>query len=235
MVKIDEIREFFYSYVSEDAVKCGFKKDKFAGGGGLHKKEQNVHQSIGWGIGDYGEIKVFHGFFSLIAFPEIDKIFIPLCNRHKIRNWNYKDNQIREGNFNPPDKSRGPDFLDSDGEKIEFRSLKEIKYIGPLYHEFFIQTLSYFNNWNSLLKVFDYIKDINDNEKLELTGLSQFEKAIIMRLCNDDRCFAYFNDYYEERKMYFEKYIDIEFNARYYNAAKDLKELLPNIKPIYNV
>ncbi|MGP2570877.1 hypothetical protein ACTUJ3_07825, partial [Ornithobacterium rhinotracheale] len=68
--------------------------------------------------------------------------------------------------------------------------------------------------------------------------LGQFapmKKAVILRLCNDINYQEFMNDYYEKQKEYYEEDPEDIDNIRYYNAAKELKEVLDKTAPIYNV
>lgn len=99
------------------------------------------------------------------------------------------------------------------------------------------QALPFYEKWNSLNVLYKFIKDKEDREELNdiLGQFWQFKKATILRLCNDENYQEYMDAIYEREKKYFEESPNDIDNIRYYNAAKELKELLDKTEPVYNV
>ncbi|MGP6558181.1 hypothetical protein ACT4R9_07435 [Ornithobacterium rhinotracheale] len=97
--------------------------------------------------------------------------------------------------------------------------------------------LPFFEKWKDLTVLYEYIKGKERREELsEILGqFWQFKKAAILRLCNDSNYQDFMNDYYEKQKEYYEEDPEDIDNIRYYNAAKELKEVLDKTAPIYNV
>ena len=63
----------------------------------------------------------------------------------------------------------------------------------------------------------------------------QFKKAAILRLCNDSSYEDFMTKFVNRREEILKmrpESIDVQ---RYYNASKELKEILDNTEPIYNV
>lgn len=230
MVKIDEVRLMLFSAIEGLAKEKGFKQNKYPQGGGLLRISKSITDTIGWGMLDYGERKQFLGFSAWNCHNEVREITLPVLINHKlvgsgskIKNWSYTF-YPKEG---IPIKSMN-DF--------EFKKLEDIEFIKEIYIDFFLnEALPYYEKWNSVLKVYDYVKDIeNDRE----TGLGQFpvyEKAVIMRLCNDKRYKEYFYNYYLQKEDYYKATPDENDTIVYLNAAKEMMGILDEIKPKYNL
>ena len=68
--------------------------------------------------------------------------------------------------------------------------------------------------------------------------LGQFapmKKAVILKLCNDSNYQEFMDSYFQKQKEYFDEDPKDIDNIRYYNASKELKHVLDNTEPIYNV
>ena len=61
------------------------------------------------------------------------------------------------------------------------------------------------------------------------------KKAVILKLCNDSNYQGFMDSYFQKQKEYFDEAPEDIDNIRYYNASKELKQVLDNTKPIYNV
>ncbi|UVD87566.1 hypothetical protein [Ornithobacterium rhinotracheale] len=96
--------------------------------------------------------------------------------------------------------------------------------------------LPFFEKWKDLTVLYEYIKDKTEEELWDILGqFAPMKKAVILRLCNDCNYQDFMNDYYEKQKEYYEEDPEDIDNIRYYNAAKELKEVLDKTAPIYNV
>lgn len=102
---------------------------------------------------------------------------------------------------------------------------------------FYENILPFFEKWNNLNVLYEFVKDKEDREELNdiLGQFWQFKKATILRLCNDGNYQEYMDDFVERRKMIFEKRPDSIDVQRYYNTAKELKVVLDKTEPVYNV
>ena len=133
-------------------------------------------------------------------------------------------------------------FIDSDFKiptiKKEIKSDKDIKQIEDDFYLFFnTDALPFFEKWKDLNVLYEYIKDKTEQEKLsEILGqFWQFKKAVILRLCNDSSYEDFMTKFVNRREEILKmrpESIDVQ---RYYNASKELKQVLDNTKPIYNV
>jgi len=56
-----------------------------------------------------------------------------------------------------------------------------------------------------------------------------------LKLCNDSNYQEFMDSYFQKQKEYFDEDPEDIDNIRYYNASKELKQVLDNTKPIYNV
>ena len=113
--------------------------------------------------------------------------------------------------------------------------VKEVCFLfDKFYSEYF---LPFYQKWSSLNALYEFVKDKEGREELNdiLGQFWQFKKAAILRLCNDKNYQKYMDTIYEREKKYFEEAPNDIDNIRYYNAAKELKELLDKTEPVYNV
>ncbi|CAI9429325.1 DUF4375 domain-containing protein [Candidatus Ornithobacterium hominis] len=96
--------------------------------------------------------------------------------------------------------------------------------------------LPFFKKWENINVLYEYIKDKTEEELWDILGqFAPMKKATILRLCNDSHYQKYMDNYYEKQKEYFEEDPEDIDNIRYYNAAKELKEVLDKTEPIYNI
>ena len=80
------------------------------------------------------------------------------------------------------------------------------------------------------------IKDKTEEELWDILGqFAPMKKAVILKLCNDSNYQGFMDSYFQKQKEYFDEDPEDIDNIRYYNASKELKEILDNTKPIYNV
>lgn len=120
-------------------------------------------------------------------------------------------------------------LIDSEEKAKEVCSL-----FDNFYNEYFIP---FYEKWDSLYTLYEFIKDKEGREELHdiLGQFWQFKKATILRLCNDSNYQEYMDDFVARRKMILEKRPDSIDVQRYYNTAKELKEILDKTVPVYNV
>lgn len=230
MVKIDEIRLILFSAVEDVAIQKGFKQKKSGQVGGLLRIGKKITDSIGWGIFDYGELKQFGGFSAHNCHNEVREITLPVLVKYglmgrsaSLKDWVYT--------FYP--KEGLPTRLMND---FEFRDLKEIKFLKKIYRDFFInEALPYFKRWDSVLKVYEYVKDIEDDGETGLGLFPQYEKAVIMKLCNDKGYKEYFNNYFLQKEKFHLETPENKDRQVYFNAAKDMTEVLETLEPRYNL
>jgi hypothetical protein len=117
-------------------------------------------------------------------------------------------------------------------------SEEKAKEVCTLFDKFYIQYFfPFYQKWNSLYTLYEFIKDKEGREELHdiLGQFWQFKKAAILRLCNDKNYQEYMNTIYKREKKYFDEDPNDIDNIRYYNAAKELKEVLDKTEPVYNI
>ena len=126
--------------------------------------------------------------------------------------------------------------LPADGILIdtEQKSAEVCNLFDRFYNEYFIP---FYEKWKDLSVLYEYIKDKTEREELsEILGqFWQFKKATILKLCNDSNYQEFMDSYFQKQKEYFDEDPEDIDNIRYYNASKELKQVLDNTKPIYNV
>ena len=126
--------------------------------------------------------------------------------------------------------------LPADGILIdtEQKSAEVCNLFDRFYNEYFIP---FYEKWKDLNVLYEYIKDKTEREELsEILGqFWQFKKAVILRLCNDSSYLDFMTKFVNRREEILKmrpESIDVQ---RYYNASKELKQVLDNTEPIYNV
>ncbi|VDH15452.1 Uncharacterised protein [Algoriella xinjiangensis] len=123
-------------------------------------------------------------------------------------------------------------------EGILLDSEEKAKNICHLFDSFYYEYFSpFFEKWNNLNVLYEFIKDKNEVEELEsILGIFwQFKKAAILRLCNDENYQEYIEALVKRFELIFERRSESIDVRRYYNAAKELKEVLDKTEPVYNV
>ena len=132
-------------------------------------------------------------------------------------------------------------FVDSDFKiptiKKEIKSDNDIKQIEDDFYLFFnTDALPFFEKWKDLNVLYEYIRDKTEEELWDILGqFAPMKKAVILKLCNDSNYQEFMDSYFQKQKEYFDEDPEDIDNIRYYNASKELKQVLDNTKPIYNV
>ena len=169
------------------------------------------------------------GFYYAVNFIEMELIIIPILTKNKLFG-DVKPEKIDES-FWVQKNTRYT--LSDDGKDIS--EYEEVVNIFNLFYK--QEALPFFQKWKDLNVLYEYIKDKTEREELsEILGqFWQFKKAAILRLCNDSSYQEFMDSYFQKQKEYFDEDPEDIDNIRYYNASKELKQVLDNTKPIYNV
>ena len=108
--------------------------------------------------------------------------------------------------------------------------------INRLTSFFNTDALLFFEKWKDLNVLYEYIKDKTEEKLWDILGqFAPMKKAVILKLCNDSNYQEFMDSYFQKQKEYFDEDPEDIDNIRYYNASKELKQVLDNTKPIYNV
>ena len=108
--------------------------------------------------------------------------------------------------------------------------------INRLTSFFNTDALPFFEKWKDLNVLYEYIKDKTEEELWDILGqFAPMKKAVILKLFNDSNYQGFMDSYFQKQKEYFDEDPEDIDNIRYYNASKELKQVLDNTKPIYNV
>ena len=169
------------------------------------------------------------GFYYAVNFIEMELIIIPILTKNKLFG-DVKPEKIDESFWVQKDTRY---TLSDDGKDIS--EYEEVVNIFNLFYK--QEALPFFQKWKDLNVLYEYIKDKTEREELsEILGqFWQFKKAAILRLCNDSSYQEFMDSYFQKQKEYFDEDPEDIDNIRYYNASKELKQVLDNTKPIYNV
>ena len=168
------------------------------------------------------------GFYYAVNFIEMELIIIPILTKNKLFG-DVKPEKIDESFWVQKDTRY---TLSDDGKDIS--EYEEVVNIFNLFYK--QEALPFFEKWKDLNVLYEYIKDKTEEELWDILGqFAPMKKAVILKLCNDSNYQEFMDSYFQKQKEYFDEDPEDIDNIRYYNASKELKEILDNTKPIYNV
>ena len=169
----------------------------------------------------------FQGFDIYIVYIELESIVMNILSKYDLIGKDY--NIIDRPSFNLNEKT-----LKYNLEKIKEENIDKI---ADEFITFYKQNaLPFFEKWKDLNVLYEYIKDKTEEELWDILGqFAPMKKAVILKLCNDSNYQGFMDIYFQKQKEYFDEDPEDIDNIRYYNAAKELKQVLDNTKPIYNV
>ena len=169
----------------------------------------------------------FQGFDIYIVYIELESIVMNILSKYNLIGKDY--NIIDRPSFNLNEKT-----LKYNLEKIKEENIDKI---ADEFITFYKQeALPFFEKWKDLNVLYKYIKDKTEEELWDILGqFAPMKKAVILKLCNDSNYQEFMDNYFQKQKEYFDEDPEDIDNIRYYNASKELKQVLDNTKPIYNV
>ena len=172
----------------------------------------------------------FWGFSFTDRIPLIENIVTNILYMNKIINVTPEDISYTI-HFENDDKYSLPT------EGILINSEEAVIKVFDLFHNFYYKHfLPFFEKWKDLSVLYEYIKDKTEEELWDILGqFAPMKKAVILKLCNDSNYQEFMDSYFQKQKEYFDEDPEDIDNIRYYNASKELKQVLDNTKPIYNV
>jgi len=227
------LREQVINYIDKFLSNRGFnltkEGDKTAQQLYYSKKENDLIIGIRF-LSEIYENKYFYGFVNCNQVPLVENIVANILYKNKITAVKPKDiyNTIMTRDY---DEYRLP----ADGILIdtEQKSAEVCNLFDRFYNEYFIP---FYEKWKDLNVLYEYIKDKTEEELWDILGqFAPMKKAVILKLCNDSNYQEFMDSYFQKQKEYFDEDPEDIDNIRYYNASKELKEILDNTKPIYNV
>ena len=226
-------REQVINYIDRFLSNRGFnltkEGDKTAQQLYYSKKENDLIIGIRF-LSEIYENKYFYGFVNCNQVPLVENIVANILYKNKITAVKPKDiyNTIMTRDY---DEYRLP----ADGILIdtEQKSAEVCNLFDRFYNEYFIP---FYEKWKDLNVLYEYIKDKTEEELWDILGqFAPMKKAVILKLCNDSNYQEFMDSYFQKQKEYFDEDPKDIDNIRYYNASKELKQVLDNTKPIYNV
>lgn len=168
------------------------------------------------------------GFYYAVNFIEMELIIIPILTKNKLFG-DIKPENIDESFWVQKDTRY---TLSDDGKDIS--EYEEVVNVFNLFYK--EEALPFFEKWKDLNVLYEYIKDKTEEELWDILGqFAPMKKAVILKLCNDSNYQGFMDSYFQKQKEYFDEDPEDIDNIRYYNASKELKQVLDNTKPIYNV
>ena len=169
----------------------------------------------------------FQGFDIYIVYIELESIVMNILSKYDLIGKDY--NIIDRPSFNLNEKT-----LKYNLEKIKKENIDKI---ADEFITFYKQdALPFFEKWKDLNVLYEYIKDKTEEKLWDILGqFAPMKKAVILKLCNDSNYQEFMDSYFQKQKEYFDEDPEDIDNIRYYNASKELKQVLDNTKPIYNV
>ena len=226
-------REQVINYIDKFLSNRGFnltkEGDKTAQQLYYSKKENDLIIGIRF-LSEIYENKYFYGFVNCNQVPLVENIVANILYKNKITAVKPKDiyNTIMTRDY---DEYRLP----ADGILIdtEQKTAEVCNLFDRFYNEYFIP---FYEKWKDLNVLYEYIKDKTDEELWDILGqFAPMKKAVILKLCNDSNYQGFMDSYFQKQKEYFDEDPEDIDNIRYYNASKELKQVLDNTEPIYNV
>ena len=169
----------------------------------------------------------FQGFDIYIVYIELESIVMNILSKYDLIGKDY--NIIDRPSFNLNEKT-----LKYNLEKIKEENIDKI---ADEFITFYKQdALPFFEKWKDLNVLYEYIKDKTEEELWDILGqFAPIKKAVILKLCNDSNYQEFMDSHFQKQKEYFDEDPEDIDNIRYYNASKELKQVLDNTEPIYNV
>ena len=169
----------------------------------------------------------FQGFDIYIVYIELESIVMNILSKYDLIGKDY--NIIDRPSFNLNEKT-----LKYNLEKIKKENIEKI---ANEFITFYKQkALPFFEKWKDLNVLYEYIKDKTEEKLWDILGqFAPMKKAVILKLCNDSNYQEFMDSYFQKQKEYFDEDPEDIDNIRYYNASKELKQVLDNTEPIYNV
>ena len=226
-------REQVINYIDKFLSNRGFnltkEGDKTAQQLYYSKKENDLIIGIRF-LSEIYENKYFYGFVNCNQVPLVENIVANILYKNKITAVKPKDiyNTIMTRDY---DEYRLP----ADGILIdtEQKTAEVCNLFDRFYNEYFIP---FYEKWKDLSVLYEYIKDKTEEELWDILGqFAPMKKAVILKLCNDSNYQEFMDSYFQKQKEYFDEDPEDIDNIRYYNASKELKQVLDNTEPIYNV
>ena len=226
-------REQVINYIDKFLSNRGFnltkEGDKTAQQLYYSKKENDLIIGIRF-LSEIYENKYFYGFVNCNQVPLVENIVANILYKNKITAVKPKDiyNTIMTRDY---DEYRLP----ADGILIdtEQKTAEVCNLFDRFYNEYFIP---FYEKWKDLSVLYEYIKDKTEEELWDILGqFAPMKKAVILKLFNDSNYQGFMDSYFQKQKEYFDEDPEDIDNIRYYNASNELKEILDNTKPIYNV
>ena len=168
------------------------------------------------------------GFYYAVNFIEMELIIIPILTKNKLFG-DVKPENIDESFWVQKDTRY---TLSDDGKDIS--EYEEVVNIFNLFYK--EEALPFFEKWKDLNVLYEYIKDKTEEKLWDILGqFAPMKKAVILKLCNDSNYQGFMDSYFQKQKEYVDEDPEDIDNIRYYNASKELKQVLDNTEPIYNV
>ena len=169
----------------------------------------------------------FQGFDIYIVYIELESIVMNILSKYDLIGKDY--NIIDRPSFNLNEKT-----LKYNLEKIKEENIDKI---ADEFITFYKQdALPFFEKWKDLNVLYEYIKDKTEEELWDILGqFAPIKKAVILKLCNDSNYQEFMDSHFQKQKEYFDEDPEDIDNIRYYNASKELKQVLDNTEPIYNM
>jgi len=226
-----EIANEIISFVIDENLLTGFNSEIEYDGGSLIYRSNDIWLSFSFGVlSEMNGIGV-GGLRANVAFPQLEKIVQPILIENDLH---VAEVERRFSSFSFPAEYKNEIF-----PKKIVTTIQELTPLLQVIKQFTIEdVIPRFEKWKDLTKVYDYIMPLaEESEELEdcLGQFAPMKKAAIMRLCNDPNYPKYMETFWSEQQKDFKEDPDDIDNIRWYNATKELKEILDNTDPIYNL
>ena len=193
--------------------------------------------SFGCSIAKYGDWQVLGGIGGTINFLEIERIIIPILAKYELMGRGAKINEsitiqvyfecmgFEELKNRPQHKG------------IQIHNKDDVDYVvEAIKTNYLTYTKIGFEKFTSIEQFVPLIEGKDFKQMLPILGqFSYFKKAIILKLTNMQEYQTYINEVIEITEKFMGPNKDSRDGIKWHNAAIELKQILDNTPPIYNV
>lgn len=221
--------------VAKQKIEAKYNHLLFKNGDGIsfyYKTQSSSEMRIGCYILKYVDRFILKGFNAIIAYKEVEDIVLPILVNNSLIGSSALDN-VSTITIDIQNKANVE--LHTSEPYLEVKSVEDINEFCKLLISFIdLDAMPFFSKWGNLTALYDFTKSLSDENLSDIMGVFySFKLAAIKRLCNDCDYQHYMDNYYEQQKEYYNADPEDEDNLRYFNAARELKETLDNMKPKY--
>lgn len=239
-MKYSEIKKIATERLGSELFKeQGFVLKKGGLGGGFSFRNSLVKDRIlvvGCGISKYGETNIVNHISAGIIFLEIEEIFAPIVAKNGLMGSDLKASDNTTIGINKIPGFENHNFSRFSEEiiiKDEFGVEILVDRVKEFYDDVASPAFAAFTTIEQLVPMMEKLEFYDFTKNFGMG--SQFKKAIVWKLCNRLDYEEYMIDLIERTEKFLGPNRDQVEGYKWYNTALELKEILDNTKPKYNL